>query len=313
MDDANRVSVELDCPRCQRRGRMDVRFRYGPAGHRALVLGDRIEWTPGAARLDGPSTEPNLEVPAIASCTACAKLAAHFARSQWRTLRRACESSESRGKVVASRKVRALDERIETLLAYFDYGFALREARELGGEVIARPGRYIEHLGELVLGHSPVLFDRMLGALRLERDRLVEVRLLPIAVQDALRAFPVTIHFGALSAAVPALFAPLARHGEPWLVEMLYRLSIRAEVESWRHTLAAAEEGRLELAAKLASLLAHLPWVDASLASLAALDRFSSEDEVEEATREAFRGLPEWRLDEPAVVALQRASAAATE
>ncbi|MFN7954034.1 MAG: hypothetical protein U0610_20065 [bacterium] len=310
MDDANRVSAELDCPRCGQRARMEVRFRYGPAGHRALALGDRIEWTPGAARLDDPSTEPDLEVPVIASCPACAKLAAHFARAQWRALRRACEPRETRDGTPVAHKVRALDERIETLLAFFDYGFALREARELGGEVIARPGRYIERLGELVLGYSPVLFDRMLGALRLERDRLVAVRLLPLAVQDALRAFPVTIHFGALSAAVPALFAPLARRGEGWLVPMLYRLAMRAEIEGWRETLASAEEGRLELAAKLASLLAHLPWTDASLAPLAALDRFSSEAEVDDALAEAFGGLPEWRRDEPAAQALRRASVA---
>lgn len=302
MDDANCVVAELACPRCGESARMEVRFRYGPAGHRRLALGERLEWTPGVARLDGPSSEPVLEVPAIASCGSCAKLAARFARREWRALKRACEGDEeAAARAGASRGGRGgAEERIDALLAFLDYGFTFRESRELGREVIARPGRYIERLGELVLGHSPVTFDRWAGSLRIERDRLAAVRLLPLAVQDGMRVFPVSVHFGALSPVVPRLFALVERHGEQWLVRSLFRVALRLEVGGWWHMLASADEGRLEFAAKLASLLEQLPWADASLAALAAIDRFSAEDEIERALAVAFEGIPEARAgDDP--------------
>ncbi|MBK7978216.1 MAG: hypothetical protein IPK07_34875 [Deltaproteobacteria bacterium] len=262
--------AELPCPRCGETQRMEVRFRYGPAGHRRLSLGERIEWTPGVARLDGPSSEPVLEVPAIASCGACAKLAARFARREWRMLKKGCEGDEeAASRAGASSRARGGDDRIDALLAFLDYGFTFRESRELGREVISRPGRYIERLGELVLGHSPVTFDRWVGALRIERDRLAAVRLLPLAVQDAMRAFPVSVHFGALSASVARLFPLVERHGEAWLVRALFRVALRLEVGGWWQMLASAEDGRLEFAAKLESLLEQLPWADASLAALA--------------------------------------------
>lgn len=307
MDDANCVIAELACLRCGETQRMEVRFRYGTAGHRRLALGDRLEWTPGVARLDGPSSEAVLEVPAIASCGACAKLAARFARREWRSLKRACDGDEEAATRAASaRGARGGDDRIDALLAFLDYGFSFRESRELGREIISRPGRYIERLGELVLGHSPVTFDRWVGALRIERDRLTEVRLLPLPVQDAIRVFPVSVHFGALSATLPRLFPLAQRHGDEWLVRALFRVAIRLEVEGWWRMLASADEGRLELAAKLESLLEQLPWADASLAALAALDRFSVPDEIERALGEAFAGLPEAPAGDDPVALLER-------
>ncbi len=308
MDDANRVLAELDCPRCGERRPMEVRFRYGPAGHPPLELGGRIEWRPGAQVLDGPSSEPDLTIAGLASCPDCAALAARFARDQWKTLKRVCDGEGDA--LPRGRKGRA--DRVDPILAFLDYGFSLREARELGGETIGRPGRYIERLAELVLGFPPAMFDWWSAVVRIERDRVTAVRLLPLAVQDAIRVFPVSLHFGLLSPAVPVLLDLAERRGADDVAITSTKLAIRHEVVGWWQELASEPDGRLEFANKVRALLAASPWADTGLGALAALDRFSTVGEIEESLAALSGGLPESVAGEDPLAALIRWSRVTT-
>ncbi len=281
MHDANRIFAELSCPRCDAHGRMEVRVRYGPAGHEDLEPGDRIRWPRTGSVLGGPSPDPVLALPGQAVCPSCAALAAGFGRREFRGLRASCEALQDPPAKLSRRR----DLRLAHLLAFFDYNYRLRGVRDLAGEDIGQPGRWIERTGEVVLGYSPVQFEEQAAVVCVERDVIGDVHLVPVALQDVLKCFPVSIYFGPFTAGFDAMARGLGEgdRAVSRLVDGVLRVALALELASWRAVLGDDAEGRLDLIEKLGRLLCELPFAWAELAALADLDRFSTPEEIDAA------------------------------